>query len=253
MSEDEPEAYEPEGRDELPGQSWPGERFSHEALAVVLQVRHNSLHVLLWQRGAPPFEGLWALPGGPLGAHERLGTSVGRHLADKVDLTGIAYMEQLETRSDPVRDPRGRVLATAYLALISADVEPRIPSDTAWHAVQDLPPTAFDHGSIAESGRDRLRAKLSYTNIGFALAPETFTIAQLRDIYAASVGHPVSATNLQRVLTRRGVIEATPSAVRPTPLGGRPATLYRFAARTLIITNPFAAFRPPSVPPKAAS
>ena len=86
----------------------------------------------------------------------------------------------------------------------------------------------------------------SYTNIGFALAPATFTIAQLRDTYAASVGHPVSATNLQRVLTRRGVIEATPAAARPTSAGGRPATLYRFTARTLIVTNPFAAFRPPN-------
>jgi 8-oxo-dGTP diphosphatase len=228
------------------GLSWPGDRFFHEVLAVVLQVRDDSLSVLLWRRGASPFEGLWALPGGPLGADERLGTSLGRHLAAKVDLTDVAYLEQLETRSDPRRDPRGRVLATAYLALVSADVEPRIPRDTAWHRVQDLPPTAFDHGSIAESGRDRLRAKLSYTNIGFALAPETFTIAQLRDIYAATVGHPVSATNLQRVLTRRGVIEPTPSAARPTTLGGRPATLYRFAARSLVITNPFAAFRPPS-------
>jgi 8-oxo-dGTP diphosphatase len=111
--------------------------------------------------------------------------------------------------------------------------------------VANLPPTAFDHGSIVGSARERLRAKLSYTNIGFALAPETFTIAQLRDIYAASLGHPVSATNLQRILTRRGVIEATPAAAQPTPLGGRPATLYRFAAQTLVVTNPFAAFRPP--------
>jgi ADP-ribose pyrophosphatase YjhB (NUDIX family) len=221
-------------------------RFAHEVLAVVLQVRHQQLNVLLWRRGAAPFEGRWALPGGPLGAGERLGTSLGRHLATKVDLTDIAYLEQLETRSDPRRDPRGRTLATAYLALVATNVDPRIPADTAWHPVQDLPPTAFDHGSIAESGRDRLRAKLSYTNIGFALAPETFTIAQLRDIYAASAGHPVSATNLQRVLTRRGVIEATAAAARPTPVGGRPATLYRFAARTLIVTNPFAAFRPPS-------
>jgi ADP-ribose pyrophosphatase YjhB (NUDIX family) len=221
-------------------------RFAHEALAVVLQVRDQQLNVLLWRRGAAPFEGRWALPGGPLAAGERLGTSLGRHLATKVDLTDIAYLEQLETRSDPRRDPRGRTLATAYLALVAADVEPRIPADTAWHPVQDLPPTAFDHGSIAESGRDRLRAKLSYTNIGFALAPQTFTIAQLRDIYAASAGHPVSATNLQRVLTRRGVIEATAAAARPTPAGGRPATLYRFAARTLVVTNPFAAFRPPS-------
>jgi ADP-ribose pyrophosphatase YjhB (NUDIX family) len=214
-------------------------------LAVVLQVRRGSLHVLLWQRGEPPFERRWALPGGPLGADERLGTSLGRHLAAKVDLTDLAYLEQLETRSDPNRDPRDRVLATAYLALVSSDADPRIPPDTAWHPVQELPPTAFDHGSIAESGRDRLRAKLSYTNIGFALAPPAFTIAQLRDIYAASLGHPVSATNLQRVLTRRGVIEPTAAAARPTPAGGRPAALYRFAARTLVVTNPFAAFRPP--------
>jgi hypothetical protein len=189
---------------------------------------------------------MWSLPCGPLGADERLGASAGRHLATKVDLTDIAHLEQLETRSDPVRDPRGRVLATAYLALVSADVEPRIPADTAWHDIQDLPPTAFDHGSIVGSARERLRAKLSYTNIGFALAPETFTIAQLRNIYAASLGHPVSATNLQRILIRRGVIEATAAAARPTALGGRPATLYRFAAQTLVVTNPFAAFRPPS-------
>ena len=222
------------------------DRFRHEVLAVVLQVRRTGLHVLLWQRGAPPYEGRWSLPGGPLGAGERLGTSLGGHLATKVDLTEIAHMEQLETRSDPARDPRGRVLATAYLALVSADAEPRVPADTAWHPVADLPPTAFDHGSIVGSARERLRAKLSYTNIGFALAPETFTIAQLRDIYAASIGHPVSATNLQRILTRRGVIEPTTAAARPTALGGRPATLYRFAEQALVVTNPFAAFRPPS-------
>jgi len=227
-------------------------RFPHEVLAVVLQVRAGCLHVLLWQRAEPPFEGHWALPGGPLAEDERLGASLGHHLAAKVDLTDIAHMEQLETRSDPARDPRGRVLATAYLALVSSDAEPRIPADTAWHPVQDLPLTAFDHRSIAESGRERLRAKLSYTNIGFALAPETFTIAQLRDIYAASVGHPISATNLQRILTRRGVIEATPAAARPTSLGGRPATLYRFVTRSLVVTNPFAAFRPPALPPTAA-
>jgi ADP-ribose pyrophosphatase YjhB (NUDIX family) len=230
-----------------PAADRPDDRFRHEVLAVVLRVRGKALEVLLWQRAAPPFEGLWSLPGGPLAASERLGTSAGRHLAAKVDLTVIAHLEQLETRSDPERDPRGRVLATAYLALVSADVEPRIPADTAWHPLRDLPPTAFDHGSIVGSARERLRAKLSYTNIGFALVPETFTIAQLRDIYAAALGHPVSATNLQRILTRRGVIVPTAAAARPTALGGRPATLYRFAAQTLVVTNPFAAFRPPTL------
>jgi 8-oxo-dGTP diphosphatase len=136
------------------------------------------------------------------------------------------------------------VLATAYLALVTPDAQPKLPDDTAWHIVDDLPPTAFDHGSIVGSARNRLRSKLSYTNIGFALAPETFTISQLRDTYAAALGHPVSATNLQRILTRRAVIEPTNDISRPTSTGGRPATVYRFAVRELVVTNPFAAFRP---------
>jgi ADP-ribose pyrophosphatase YjhB (NUDIX family) len=222
------------------------DRFGHEVLAVVFRVRDCRLQCLLWRRGAPPFEGQWSLPCGPLGPDERLGASASRHLMAKVDITSIAHMEQLETRSDPVRDPRGRILATAYLALVAADVDPRIPADTAWIPVDSLHETAFDHGSIIGSARERLRAKLSYTNIGFALAPPTFTISQLRDIYAASLGHPVSATNLQRILTRRKVIRPTTATAPPTAVGGRPAVLYEFVARTLVVTNPFAAFRPPS-------
>jgi 8-oxo-dGTP diphosphatase len=225
----------------------PADCFRHEALGVVFQVRDKRLAVLLWRRATEPFAGDWVLPGGLLAPGERLGASAGRHLAAKVDIPQIAYLEQLETRSDPVRDPRGRVLATGYLALVTPDAQPRLPADTAWHPVDDLPPTAFDHGSIIGSARDRLRAKLSYTNIGFALAPETFTISQLRDTYAAALGHPVSATNLQRILTRRDVIEPTNDVSRPAASGGRPATVYRFAARELVVTNPFAAFRPRAV------
>jgi ADP-ribose pyrophosphatase YjhB (NUDIX family) len=222
----------------------PADCFRHESLGVVFQVRDKQLTVLLWRRAEEPFAGAWTLPGGLLAAGERLGASASRHLAAKVDIPEIAHLEQLETRSDPVRDPRGRVLATAYLALVTPDAQPRLPLDTAWHPVDALPPTAFDHGSIIGSARNRLRAKLSYTNIGFALAPEAFTVSQLRDTYAAALGHPVSATNLQRILTRRGVIEPTSDVSRPTSTGGRPATVYRFAARELVVTNPFAAFRP---------
>ena len=200
--------------------------------------------VLLWQRAEEPFAGAWVLPGGLLAEGEGLGAAASRHLAAKVNIPEIAHLEQLETRSDPARDPRGRVLATAYLALVPPEARPQLPADTTWHPVDSLPPTAFDHGSIIGSARNRLRAKLSYTNIGFALAPESFTISQLRDTYAAALGHPVSATNLQRILTRRGVILPTNDVSRPASTGGRPATVYRFAARELVVTNPFAAFRP---------
>jgi ADP-ribose pyrophosphatase YjhB (NUDIX family) len=222
------------------------DRFRHEVLAVVFRVRDGRLEVLLWHRALPPCQDCWSLPGGPLGAGERLGASLGRHLAVKVDLTDIGHLEQLETRSDPDRDPGERVLATAYLALVATDVSPRVPPDTAWQPVGSLPRTAFDHESIIGSARERLRAKLSYTNLGFALAPATFTITELREIYAAALGHPVSATNLQRILVRRGVIETTCETVRPAAAGGRPATLYRFAGQGMRVTNPFAAFRPPA-------
>jgi 8-oxo-dGTP diphosphatase len=223
--------------------------YPHHALAAVLQVRAARLHVMLWRRANDPFAGAWALPGGPLRADETLGASVARQLASKVEVTHLAHLEQLETRSDPARDPRGRTVATAYLGLIPAELDPVLPGDTVWQPVDALPTTAFDHGSIVGSALARLRAKLSYTNIGFALAPPTFTIADLREIYVAALGYDVTATNLQRVLLRRGVLEATGQMTAPGRVGGRPATLYRFASPSLQVTDPFAVLRPPSARP----
>jgi 8-oxo-dGTP diphosphatase len=126
---------------------------------------------------------------------------------------------------------------------VPVDVQPNLPADTAWHPVADLPATAFDHGSIVESGVARLRAKLSYTNIGFALAPARFTMAQLRDVYGAALDHPITVTNLQRVLTRRAVIEALEETAAPGQRGGRPAGRYRFVSDVLQVTDPAAVFR----------
>ena len=200
---------------------------------------------MLWRRATEPFVGSWALPGGPLLADETLGASVARQLASKVEVRQLSHLEQLETRSDPGRDPRGRTVATAYLGLIPSDVDPALPADTAWHPTDALPETAFDHGSMVGSALARLRAKLSYTNIGFALSPPVFTVAELRDIYVAALGYEVTATNLQRVLLRRGVLEATGDISAPGRAGGRPAMLYRFAASALQVTDPFAVLRPP--------
>jgi ADP-ribose pyrophosphatase YjhB (NUDIX family) len=223
--------------------------YPHQALAAVLQVRAARLHVMLWRRANEPFAGDWALPGGPLLADETLGASVARQLASKVEVHQLAHLEQLETRSDPDRDPRGRTVATAYLGLIPSDVDPVLPDDTTWHPTDVLPRTAFDHGSIVGSALGRLRAKLSYTNVGFALAPPVFSIAELRDVYVAALSYEVTATNLQRVLLRRGVLEATGEMAAPGRAGGRPATLYRFASPTLEVTDPFAVLRPPAERP----
>src|ERR671935_1115284 len=163
----------------------------NEALAVVLQVREGRLRVLVWQRAREPYLGAWALPGGALDPGETLEDSIRRHLAAKVDVRELSHLEQLETCSDPNRHPERRLIATAYLGLVPAPVDPHVPADTAWHPVDLLPEMAFDHGEIALAARERLRAKLSYTNVGFALAPESFTVAELRDVYAAALGYDV--------------------------------------------------------------
>ena len=216
-------------------------------VAVVLQVRERRLQVLLWERALDPYAGLWSLPAGELAPGETLDQSIRRHLAAKVDVRELAHLEQLETRSDPRRNPLRWELATAFLGLVPADVDPALPADTRWHPVDRLPALAFDHEPIVHAGSDRLRAKLSYTNIGFALAPASFTISELRDLYRAALAHDVSATNLQRVLLRRHLLVATGTRRDSGPAGGRPAALYGFRTRTLEITDQFAVLRPPAV------
>jgi ADP-ribose pyrophosphatase YjhB (NUDIX family) len=225
----------------------------HEVLAVVFQVRNMTsgkpdLDVLLWQRALAPERGKWSLPGGRLSADEDLSTSVRRQLAEKVDLREVAHLEQLAVFSDPARVPDGRVIASTFLGLVPSPATPALPSDTRWHPVADLPPMAFDHGPMVAYARTRLAAKLSYTNIGFALAPREFAVSTLRDIYGAALGYQVDATNLQRVLTRRGVLTPTGTTAHPGRSGGRPAALYRFTESELRVTDEFAALRPPGPP-----
>jgi 8-oxo-dGTP diphosphatase len=226
----------------------------HEVLAAVFQVREGrspttsrkpALHVLLWQRALDPERGKWSLPGGGLGPDEDLTSSVRRQLAEKVDLRELAHLEQLAVFSDPERVPGPRTIASTFLGLVPSPATPELPPDTRWHPVTALPPMAFDHGPMVEHAHNRLVAKLSYTNIGFALAPSEFALSTLRDIYSAALGHPVDATNLQRVLERRRVITRTGTTARSGRSGGRPAALYRFADARYRVTDEFAALRPP--------
>lgn len=223
---------------------------AHEVLVVVFQVggldsRRPTLNVLLWQRARDPQFGSWSLPGGRLRDDEDLLTSARRQLAEKVDLREIAHLEQLAVFSNPARVPGVRTIASTFLGLVPSPATPELPADTRWHAVDALPPMAFDHGPMVAHARTRLVAKMSYTNIGFALAPTDFALSTLRDIYSAALGHQVDATNLQRVLARRGVITRTGTTARSGRSGGRPAALYRFTDSQLRVTDEFAALRPP--------
>lgn len=226
----------------------------HEVLAAVFRYQPESperpaaaagLSVLLWQRAHAPDAGRWSLPGGMIGADEALDASMRRQLAEKVDLREVAHLEQLSVFGDPGRVPGPRVIATTYLGLVPEHAEAKLPDDTAWHPVNDLPAMSFDHATIVANARRRLAAKLSYTNIAFGLAPPEFPMSELRDIYSAALDYPVDATNLLRILSRRGVVTATGTLGRPGPSGGRPPALYRFTDSRMRVTDEFATLRPP--------
>ncbi|MCZ4535030.1 NUDIX hydrolase [Gordonia terrae] len=223
-----------------------------EVLSVVFQIRvpqtrntpdtdHPSLCVLL-SRSA---DGVWTLPGGGVGAEETLSASARRLVADALDVREIAHLEQLSVFSDPHRVPTVRTIASTYMGLVPSDADATPPVAAGWFAVDGLPPLAFDHAGIVEAARHRLAAKLSYTNIAFALAPARFPMSALSEIYCAALGYPVDTTNLLRILSRRAVVVATGTVGKTGRNGGRPPALYAFAEKELRVTDEFATLRPP--------
>jgi 8-oxo-dGTP diphosphatase len=208
---------------------------------VVLTVRHDELTVLAVRRGVPPHQGRWALPGGFVAADEDLPDAAERELGEETGMAaGGAHLEQLATYGAPRRDPRGRVVTVAYLALLPRLGSPSAGSDAAdaaWVPVATLLDSprrlAFDHHRILTDGLERARAKLEYSPLATAFCGERFTIAELRRIYEVVWGTPLDPRNFHRKVT------GTPDFVvatgeTTTRHGGRPAQLYRRGSAVLL-------------------
>ncbi|MBE7466182.1 MAG: NUDIX hydrolase [Planctomycetes bacterium] len=199
---------------------------------AIFTIREGKLHVLLIRRGGQPFKGKWALPGGFVLEGEDLETAALRELQEETGVRDL-YLEQLYTFGEPQRDPRGRVITVAYFALISSDrQELSAQTDAAgveWHAMDALPPLAFDHEKILEYALDRLRNKLEYTTVGFQLLPKKFTLSELQGIYEAILGRGLDKRNFRRKIALLDILEETDE--KKMEGVHRPARLYRFKAR----------------------
>ena len=209
--------------------------------AVVLRVS-DRLETLLWRRSDD--SGCWSLPGGFVREGESLERAMRRHLLEKVGVSDVAHLEQLDSHTAAGTHPDLWLVDVGYLALIPRGAEPALPPDTEWHAVGELPSIAFGHSIAVGTAHERLRGKLSYSNAAFALVPPRFTLRELADVYEAVLGYAVDATNLRRVLERDGLIAPTGSRRRST--GGRPAEEFRFTRDELVVSRPLAAFRAPA-------
>lgn len=187
------------------------------------------LKVLLIQRGRPPFQHFWALPGGFVQMDEDLRSAALRELEEETGLKDV-FIEQLYTFGAKDRDPRGRVISVAYYALVNlVNHSVKAASDAKgvkWFDINSLPNLAFDHGEIVEKAIQRLRAKVRYQPIGFELLPKEFTLSQLQKLYETILG--VGNLNKRNFRTRILKMNVLKTVGRQKGVAHRPATLYTF-------------------------
>lgn len=174
---------------------------------LLFTIEDNRLKVLMVKREEEPFRGAWALPGVAVKEEETLSHAAGRCLAEETGIEESVYLEQLYTWGDDCkRDPRGRVVSVSYMALIPReqlkekagkrvtevgflDVEALLAGE------RDI---AFDHKTILEYGRERIRNKVEYTTIAFHFLPEEFTLPHLQKIYEILLGKELFKANFRK-------------------------------------------------------
>ncbi|CAL9549299.1 NUDIX hydrolase [Streptomyces sp. enrichment culture] len=209
---------------------------------VILTLREQRLCVLLVERGEDPFQGMQALPGGFLNhAGEEILDAAHRELSEETALgAGSVHLEQLGTYGDAGRDPRGRVVSVAHLAIAPGLPEPVAGTDAkdaAWVPAESVLSgeieMAFDHHQILTDGIERARTKLEFSSLATAFCGELFTIAELQQVYEAVWGTALDTRNFYRkVQGVKGFIIPAGAGRRTT--GGRPARLYRAGPKTVL-------------------
>jgi 8-oxo-dGTP diphosphatase len=202
---------------------------------VVLTMHDDELHALLVRRGVPPFEGMWAIPGGFKRPGETLDEAARRELTEETGVDSAGLLSQFGAYGDPKRDPRMNVVTVAYLAVLrevagiaagtdAADAD-LVPVSDALSGRIEL---AFDHEQIVRDAVERVRLDLEQRGIATAFVGPTFTLAELRSVYEAVWGVHLDSANFRRsVLAESGWVIPTGRRARPGSTGGKPAELYR--------------------------
>lgn len=154
----------------------------------------QELQILLIRRANEPYKGSWCLPGGFVDKGEDLPDACARELREETSLRPAA-MAQVGAWGAPGRDPRGRNVAVAYLAVVRPGKDEVSAGDdaahAAWHTVSDLPDVGFDHADIIAAALRRLRVLAQRTHVVFALLPDEFSMGGLQSALSAVHGRMV--------------------------------------------------------------
>lgn len=201
---------------------------------VIFRPGGQELEVLLTKRANEPFKGDWALPGGYCAEGqttlEALAGIVKRKVGVDID-SDLQYVEQLYTFDTVARDPRGHAVSVTYMGC-GYSLDPEIAEqEIKWCPVDQLQNLAYDHEAIITYARERLSAKLVYTNAAMGLLPRKFTLTQLQNIYEIVLGRALDKRNFRKKFLALGLIHETPETWREG--AHRPAKLYAFNSESL--------------------
>lgn len=185
------------------------------------------LAIPLVRRIREPYEGMWALPGGPLQSDVDLADAASRTL---LSTTGLEprYLEQLYAFGQLDRSPDDRVVSIIYWALVGTEEASHAieGENVQWFTADCLPELAFDHRLIVDYALWRLRTKMEYSRIAHGFLGETFTLAQLREVYEVVLNKPLDPGNFRRMIEGSGSVVATGERLAGT--SHRPPQLYRY-------------------------
>lgn len=202
--------------------------------AVIFTVERSELKVLLIQMKKKPYTGRWAAPGGLIEPKETTRQTAERILKTQTGVTEV-YLEQLQTFDNPKRDPNGRVVSVAYMALVpSAGIKLKTTdryTAVRWWSVKKLPVLAYDHTEIIKAAINRLRGKLEYTNIVWGLLPSEFTLTQLQSVYEIILNRKLDKRNFRRKIIDLGLVTSAGKKIKGEAY--RPAELFCFKQKKL--------------------
>lgn len=210
----------------------PYDRFFQFGLSVdcvVFGYHDSKLKVLLIKRGAPPYQGEWALPGDLMYPNENNDDAAKRILQD---LTGInqLFMEQTKSYGRVDRHPAGRVITIGYYSLVSIEKHDPHASGWAeglyWTDLDHTPALAFDHNDIVKDAVRILQEKVRHQPVGFELLPEKFTLGQLQELYEALFNTQYDKGNFRKKILSMNLLIPLKESQSDVP--HRPARLYSF-------------------------
>lgn len=197
---------------------------------VVFQLIDGAMHVLLTQRERQPFAGKWSLPGGYIFHDETSVQAVKRTMNTKapaLPFNSLGFLEQLYT-FDTTAVEGGNAISIVYMALCNNQT---LEGTTQFWPIKKLPDLAYEHVSIIEYALARLRNKLTYTNIAYALLPPTFTFTDLQHAYEEILDQKMDKRNFRKKFLQLDLIQPTEEYYKDG--AHRPALLYKFKQQGL--------------------